>query len=69
MVEKSIRTTISVPEIAERLGICEDTIYEMLKNKEIPNIRHKRKYIVSRAAFERWEQTIGEDSHKAPRVA
>ena len=56
----ALRTTITVPEISERLGICEETVYEMLKAREIPNIRHGRRYIVSRAAFERWEQTIGE---------
>jgi excisionase family DNA binding protein len=63
------RTTITVPEISERLGICEDTIYEMLRSKAIPNIRRGRRYIVSRAAFEHWEQTIGEDSQGACKVA
>ena len=55
-----MRTTISVPEISERLGICEETIYEMLHSHEIPNIRHGHRFIVSRAAYERWEATIGE---------
>ena len=55
-----MRTTITVPEISERLGICEETIYEMLRSHEIPNIRHGHRFIISRAAFERWEATIGE---------
>lgn len=55
-----MRTTITVPEISKRLGICEETIYEMLHNHEIPNIRHGHRFIVSRAAYERWEATIGE---------
>jgi len=63
------RTTITVPEISDRLGICEETVYEMLRSKEIPNMRHGRRYIVSRAAFQRWEQTIGEDSRTASKVA
>jgi excisionase family DNA binding protein len=63
------RTTITVPEISERLGICEDLIYGLLRSKAIPNIRYGRKYIVSRAAFEHWERTIGEESHTAPKVA
>ena len=55
-----MRTTITVPEISKRLGICEETIYEMLRSHEIPNIRHGHRFIVSRAAYERWEATIGE---------
>jgi len=55
-----MRTTITVPEISERLGICEETIYEMLRDRKIPNIRYGRRFIISRAAFERWESKIGE---------
>jgi len=54
------RTTIPVPEISERLGICEETVYEMLRDQAIPNIRFGRRFIISRAAYERWEATIGE---------
>jgi excisionase family DNA binding protein len=54
------RSTITVPEISERLGICEETVYEMLRDQAIPNIRYGRRFIISRAAYERWEATIGE---------
>jgi excisionase family DNA binding protein len=54
------RTTITVPEISERLGLCEETVYDMLKNHEIPNLRHGHRFIVSRCAYEHWESTIGE---------
>jgi excisionase family DNA binding protein len=55
-----LHTTITVPEIAGRMGICEETVYDMLRKHEIPNLRHGRRFIVSRTAFERWESTIGE---------
>ena len=55
-----MRTTITVPEISKRLGICEETVYDMLKDGAIPNIRYGRRFIVSRLAYERWEATIGE---------
>jgi excisionase family DNA binding protein len=55
-----MRTTITVPEISERLGICEETIYSMLRDRKIPNIRYGRRFIVSRTAYERWEATIGQ---------
>lgn len=52
-------TTITVPEIAKRLGLSEETVYDMLKSKEIPNIRHGRIFIISRKAYEYWEGRIG----------
>ena len=55
-----MRTTIRVREISERLGICEETVYEMLRDQAIPNIRYGRRFIISRVAYERWEATIGE---------
>jgi excisionase family DNA binding protein len=55
-----MRTTITVPEISRRLGICEETVYRMLKDGSIPNLRYGRRFIISRAVFERWEATIGE---------
>lgn len=58
--EPDQHTTITVPEIAKRLGVCEETVYEMLKAHEIPNLRHGHRFIVSRAAFEHWEATIGQ---------
>lgn len=58
--DNALHTTITVPEIAERLGICEETVYDMLHKHEIPNLRHGRRFIVSRAAYEHWEATIGQ---------
>ena len=61
-------TTITVPEIAKRLGVCEETVYGMLKAHEIPNLRHGHRFLVSRAAYEYWESTIGQgvsDIHPA----
>jgi len=45
-------TTITVPEIAQRLGVCAETVYGMLKSKEIPNIRYGHRFIISRKAYE-----------------
>jgi excisionase family DNA binding protein len=52
-------TTITIPEICLRLGLSQETVYEMLKAGDIPNIRRRRLFIVSRAAYEDWEKTIG----------
>jgi excisionase family DNA binding protein len=65
-----MRTTITVPEISDRLGVCEETVYDMVRTHVIPNIRHGHRFIISRAAYERWEATIGEPAAPAvPSVA
>ena len=62
-----MRTTVTVREISERLGICEETVYDMLRGQVIPNIRYGRRFIISRDAYQRWEASIGET--KAPAMA
>ncbi|MBZ5636359.1 MAG: helix-turn-helix domain-containing protein [Acidobacteriia bacterium] len=57
--DKGPYTTITTPEIAQRLGLSEETVYGMLKAGEIPNIRRRHLFIVSRTAYEQWEATIG----------
>lgn len=52
-------TTITIPEICLRLGLSEETVYDMLKAGDIPNIHRRRLFIISRAAYEDWEKTIG----------
>jgi excisionase family DNA binding protein len=64
--EPAQHTTITIPEIADRLDVCEETVYQMLKAHEIPNLRHGHRFIVSRAAYEKWEATIG--TEKLPDV-
>jgi excisionase family DNA binding protein len=53
-------TTITIPEIANRLDVCEETIYDLCKRHIIPSIRPGRRFIISRTAYEKWEATIGE---------
>ena len=60
-----MRTTITVRQISERLGICEETVYDMLRDQTIPNIRYGRRFIISRAAYEKWEAAIGEGKKAA----
>ena len=53
-------TTITIPEIADRLAVCEETVYDLCKRHVIPSIRPGRRFIISRAAYEKWEGTIGQ---------
>ena len=60
MANNAPHTTITIPEIAERLDVCEETVYDLCKRHVIPSIRPGRRFIISRAAYEKWEATIGE---------
>ena len=53
-------TTITIPQIAARLGVCEETVYDLCKRHIIPSIRPGRRFIISRTAYEKWEATIGQ---------
>ena len=50
---------IGIPEIASRLGIGRLAVYSMLEQGIIPGVRLGRRWIVTHAAFELWEQTCG----------
>jgi excisionase family DNA binding protein len=50
---------ITVPEIAERLGVGRLKVYFMLKQQILPGIRVGRQWIITRHAYEQWERTCG----------
>ena len=50
---------MTIPEIAARLSIGLDAVYQMLERGIIPGVRLERKWIITRYAFEQWEKTCG----------
>jgi len=50
---------ITVQEIAGRLAMGKESVYRLLDRGEIPAIRHGRSWLISRSAYERWEQSFG----------
>lgn len=50
---------MSIPEIAHRLAIGRQAVYEMLEQGILPGIRLGRRWIVTRNAYEKWEATCG----------
>lgn len=50
---------LSIPDIATRLAIGERAVYAMLDQGILPGIRLGRRWIVTRYAYEHWEQTCG----------
>lgn len=45
-------TTITVPEIAQRFGVCAETVYGMLQSNEMPNLRYGHRCIISPKTYE-----------------
>lgn len=54
-----MRSTLTVREIAERLGVGRLAVYRMLEQGLLPGIRVGKRWIVTRAALEQWERTCG----------
>jgi excisionase family DNA binding protein len=50
---------ITVEEIARRLNIGRRAVYAMLEQGVLPGIRLGQRWLVTRYAYERWEQTCG----------
>jgi excisionase family DNA binding protein len=48
------RQTITVKEAAEYIGVSKDTIYEMVRRKEIPHSRAFRRILFRIEALDRW---------------
>jgi excisionase family DNA binding protein len=54
-----VKSRMSIPEIASRLGIGRLAVYAMLQQGLLPGIRLGRRWIVTRSAFDSWEKTCG----------
>ena len=50
---------MTVAEIAERLDIGEMAVYRMLDMRIIPAVRVGKRWLVTRKAFEKWEESCG----------
>jgi excisionase family DNA binding protein len=55
----SRNSRMSVPEIASRLAIGRQAVYDMLEQGILPGIRFGRRWIITRHAYETWEKTCG----------
>ena len=50
---------ITVPEIAQQLGIGRLAVYSMLEQGIMPGLRLGRRWIITRHAYQLWERTCG----------
>ena len=65
--QKNTCGRLSIPEIARKLDVGRLTVYAMLEQGIIPGVRVGRRWIVTRHAFDHWEQTCGANSNGTPR--
>lgn len=54
LTEKQKRLCMNVHEVAEELGVSEPTAYEIVNRQDFPSIKHGKRIIVPREAFEKW---------------
>lgn len=48
------RETLTVSEASQIIGICEDTLYEMIRQKQIPHFRVRRRILLRYHTILRW---------------
>lgn len=51
------RLTMSVPEMARKLGVSRPTAYELVKRQDFPVLKVGRRLLVPKVAFEQWLTT------------
>lgn len=48
------RITLTVQEVADYLGVHQDTIYSMVQQKQIPHFRVRRRIFFSKGTVDTW---------------
>lgn len=48
------RKTLTVQEVAEYLGVHQDTIYTMVRQQQIPHFRIRRRILFSLESIDSW---------------
>jgi excisionase family DNA binding protein len=48
------RRTLTVQDVAEYLGVHQDTIYNMVRQKEIPHFRVRRRILFTVESIDAW---------------
>ncbi|WP_342488566.1 helix-turn-helix domain-containing protein [Cytobacillus sp. FSL W7-1323] len=48
------RKTLTAQEVADYIGVCIDTIYTMVREKQIPHLRVRRRIFFSVETIDAW---------------
>ncbi|MBB6446510.1 helix-turn-helix domain-containing protein [Bacillus benzoevorans] len=59
------RKTMTAQEIANYIGVSTDTIYTMVKQKQIPHVRIRRRIFFSKETIDKWMKDQEENSYEA----
>lgn len=51
------RATLTIPDVAEALGISTNTAYDWIRRRRIPGHKVGRRWIVDREVFDEWRRT------------
>ncbi|WP_438446832.1 helix-turn-helix domain-containing protein [Gorillibacterium sp. sgz5001074] len=53
-----MRETLTAKEAAAIIGICEDTLYEMVRQKQIPHFRVRRRILFRHQTLLKWMESL-----------
>lgn len=48
------RTTLTVKEVADYIGVSKDLVYKLVREKEIPAVRIGRRLVFRMESIEKW---------------
>lgn len=60
MIEPIKRTTVTVEEVAQYIGISKDMVYVLVREKRIPHIRVGRRILFKRESIDDWFKELEE---------
>lgn len=49
-----MRKTMTAIEVAEYIGVCIDTVYSMVREKQIPHIKVRRRIFFRKDTIDAW---------------
>ncbi|AYB40007.1 helix-turn-helix domain-containing protein [Brevibacillus laterosporus] len=58
------KTTMSVSELATYLGVCNHTIYAMVRKKQIPNTKVRGRIFFRKEVIDEWMRKSEEESYR-----
>lgn len=56
------RITLTTQEVADYIGVSADTIYTMVRQKQIPHLRVRRRILFNRETIDAWMRDQEEKS-------
>ena len=59
------KATLTVSEVAEYLGVCPDTVYAMVRDRQINHFRVRNRILFRKESIDAWMDTQEKSNYQA----